>query len=517
MSCIYDFQMTKDKMAITFVMAPHDLSVRSTSPDVQNYENAWLVHTRPLQQVLTADVDGTSYSRTVLKLYSPSRETDYYMSGDDYLSPSRLSDESVIDGGREISAYQYIGSYLKGNSNIYHVYAYKRIYRDEDRCLTREALGPIKVFPVLNGVFSPNNQIYGNLVQNPIDQTRLSVVGADVCFSFNETNGVLTFAAQTVFKPGLSSETDASSVELSANADGPAINDPLNPDMNSHDVFNTNVTLFYKQVLAKKLIDVRSGDRELTFNTNADMSYFPVYPGVDGRAELWRKPEYSYYNVELLGTARDINDQIQSVNPNPNPYLDYDSIMSGFANARVYEDYAGFVDSSLKIVDNRLIGLNSDVLNQSFAEQYVTVSDRKDEFYWTVRLDRLYGGDVAVDKMGKIKALAFNKKCNGKNPYLFADLSSFEGEFKDLQYDMPGDADESNEYSLLSAPDYDFSFSNRVITTSTHDGERTVGVNDSNHIRNVGRMQAKFERFTDEDSGEPAARVVFRLAIEDPS
>ena len=61
--------------------------------------------------------------------------------------------------------------------------------------------------------------------------------------------------------------------------------------MNSHDIFDTNVTFFRKQVVSHGLRDVRSsGNSKYEFNTNADMSYFPVYPGFAGAKKLYMRP-----------------------------------------------------------------------------------------------------------------------------------------------------------------------------------------------------------------------------------
>ena len=42
--------------------------------------------------------------------------------------------------------------------------------------------------------------------------------------------------------------------------------------------------------------------------------------------------------------------------------MDRDAILSNFANARVYQDFKGYIDETFKTVDNKLIGANSDVL-----------------------------------------------------------------------------------------------------------------------------------------------------------
>ena len=93
-----------------------------------------------------------------------------------------------------------------------------------------------------------------------------------------------------------------------SNADGPVIDDNTDNDMNSHDVFDTNITIFRKQIVSRRLKNIRKhGSSRYTFNTNADMSYFPVYPGFAGAKKLYERPQYQHYNIELLGTAKDIS------------------------------------------------------------------------------------------------------------------------------------------------------------------------------------------------------------------
>lgn len=72
--------------------------------------------------------------------------------------------------------------------------------------------------------------------------------------------------------------------------------------------------------------------------------------------------------------AKDISQQISYVNPQPDPYLDADTILSNFANARVYQDYTGYIDETFKTIDNKLIGVNSDVLSRGWIAK--TVKDQ---------------------------------------------------------------------------------------------------------------------------------------------
>ena len=62
----------------------------------------------------------------------------------------------------------------------------------------------------------------------------------------------------------------------------------------------------------------------------------------------------------------------------------------------------------------------------------------------------------------KLKVLLFNKKCLGKNPYMFSDISALpSGDWVDLYYDT--EERDIGKYSVISASDYVFGYSNRVI------------------------------------------------------
>jgi len=263
--------------------------------------------------------------------------------------------------------------------------------------------------------------------------------------------------------------------------------------MNSHDIFDTNVTLFRKRVISRRLYDIRNiRDKSHTFNINADMSYFPVYPGTAGIKKLYGNlGGYEYYGVELLGMAKDITPQISFVNPNPDPYFDTENILSAFANARVYQDYAGYMDDTLKLIDNRLIGANSDVLVKQWkseinSEQAVVVSDRY--MVWQIGLNHIYGG-FDPDRIKRLKVILFSKKCYGKNPYMFLDLGRLADGWMDLSYDA--DAADMQECEVATAKDYVFGYGNRVVIQSTLDGLGHENVCDSNHIFNVSGLHAR--------------------------
>lgn len=108
----------------------------------------------------------------------------------------------------------------------------------------------------------------------------------------------------------------------------------------------------------------------------------------------------------------------------------------------------------------------------------------EDDMIWRIRIDKLYPCSDAVARVMKMKVLMFSRKCYGKNPYLFADISSLSGRgWVDLNYDAEGDNFEG--YSVISAADYAFGHGNRVLAQSTLDGVETAAVGDSNNIYNV--------------------------------
>ena len=95
-------------------------------------------------------------------------------------------------------------------------------------------------------------------------------------------------------------------------------------------------------------------------NLNADISYIPSYPALSNEAKIYAKwPADEWHNIELLGRSKDIDDAIKLVNPNPNPYLDYEKITEDLAFGRVYEDYNPSEDKTFKVISNPALNPNS--------------------------------------------------------------------------------------------------------------------------------------------------------------
>ena len=85
--------------------------------------------------------------------------------------------------------------------------------------------------------------------------------------------------------------------------------------------------------------------------------------------------------------SKDIDGYIKLVNPNPDPYLDYDKIVEEFAHGRVYEDYKSGEDKTFKSISNPSLNPNSP---NAFG-QWATVSyeDGSDYIEYAINLSKV--------------------------------------------------------------------------------------------------------------------------------
>lgn len=127
---------------------------------------------------------------------------------------------------------------------------------------------------------------------------------------------------------------------------------------------------------------------------------------------------------------------------------------------------------------------------------------------WQIGLDRLYQ-NFDISCAMKLKVLLFSRKCYGKNPYMFADISALANGWVDLNYDPVGD--NFDGYSVISAADYIFGYGNRVLAQSTLDGVETTAVGDSNHIYNIKSVQARLVVY----EADGAMTLEIRFCIDD--
>lgn len=82
------------------------------------------------------------------------------------------------------------------------------------------------------------------------------------------------------------------------NSNGYAKDDPIHDEMNSHDVFDSDIYVTNYSIRYKTLYPISNK----VFNTNSDMSYLPAYPSK--LVNIPKLPDISknkYHSVELLG------------------------------------------------------------------------------------------------------------------------------------------------------------------------------------------------------------------------
>lgn len=188
-------------------------------------------------------------------------------------------------------------------------------------------------------------------------------------------------------------------------------------------------------------------------------------------------------------------DLIYSTNPSPNPYINQNDISANFAHLRAFEDYHSYVDDTYRIVNNELIGNNSYIMNQpSTAEQTVEVSPNGDALVWRLSLNNIFGESFNMQNVRNLKVLVFNKKCKGKNPYLFDGINGLSGDWHSLEYNSQ--LSDTEEYDIISAADYVVDFDNRIAIASTYNPLSCTG--DSNYIYNIKDIKAKFQTYNND-------------------
>ena len=161
------------------------------------------------------------------------------------------------------------------------------------------------------------------------------------------------------------------------------------------------------------------------YNINADISYIPSYPGISGEIDIYNKysSPYNYYNVELLGMSKDIDYYINLVNPNPDPFFDYDAIVRDTIFGRVWEDYDKTEeDKTILQIYNPSLNKNMPSDDGSLKPPYSLYENEilgSFDLRWNLsNLKRYSKHDLEV-----MEILLFNVGSLGKNPYFVGKLS----------------------------------------------------------------------------------------------
>lgn len=158
-------------------------------------------------------------------------------SGFGYAEKTRLTSIPVIS----VDNYAYLGSYYSSSNETDFVYAMKRYFNDE----TVKLLDDIKILRIVNG--NIDTEITGKGFYDEND-----LAADDICFA-NLQNGKLAFAVLTQQLSSDSSYRETNSaVNVVKNSQGHAYGDPRFGEMNSHDVFDSDVKLITARIHANR-------------------------------------------------------------------------------------------------------------------------------------------------------------------------------------------------------------------------------------------------------------------------
>lgn len=250
------------------------------------------------------------------------RTTDYVACGSNMLS----TDNDEIN---------LVGIYQKGINEIWSVYIENPMFNGKDPRLTLWR--------------SVNSQAQAYVNGETIANLEYPSMSSDWCVSYNSKDNMLTFAYIASLDDDKFDSGYTHGVNYQ-NAEGAVIDDPEKTEMNSHDILDGRVVTFDLRLKERHVQADRSG--MYSYNTNADMSYSPLYPGKEHQSDI-SNDKKDIYALELLGESKNIDHDIGLVNTRVNPYFDYNNMYDDGAFGRVYESYLSAEDKTLKVVRNR--------------------------------------------------------------------------------------------------------------------------------------------------------------------
>lgn len=386
----YDFSVSKDLTQISLVARNLTDGVES---GVQTYENPWIIMT-PIEM----SEDGP----VIVKMTHDPDLVDYIESGWGYDRETTLC--SIVE--QPTVSYRYLGPFVNGDDDTAHLYV-----------LNSYALSGNQLSDSIRIITTRDCTIYGT---HDIPCDFSDQVSDQISFGKYADGGKTHIAVSYVGRNNVGTVSSESSldesVELSSNTSGlPTTSPARREDVTSHDIYDGDIRIldFIINESGSEVDESRSGGR---FNTNADMSYIPSYPGYENRINLLSvDPGRNAYSVEFLGKTGDLEGGISRTAISVNPYIDEDEMNANGVFGRVYEDWSHeWARKNRTIMVERCGMMN--VGNQTGSA-----------FRWTIDLDPEKLGNYLSD-LTKVKFMMMNTTNLGKNPYIVADLSSLSAE-----------------------------------------------------------------------------------------
>lgn len=241
-------------------------------------------------------------------------------------------------------------------------------------------------------------------------------------------------------------------------------------------MFTTNLRISKCEIFNGSI--VRSNSESTVNNMNADMSYMPVYPGIEASADVYDMQGDKTLRIELLGRSKNIDDNIRNVNVDVDPYFDFNAISSNYIFGRVYEDVEFDKDRSLKCIKNPLINNNTN-------NEDVRVEDGS--IVWTIRnLSEIPYEQNEIDNM---KFVLYNSETLGKNAYTIGSLSSVRGEWKSVENYMEA----GNDIEIRVENVDGTTTESYINATGTYDGLSSINKIDNNNLENIKDIQVYYD------------------------
>lgn len=450
----YDFEMSNDRRTL-FIVSQIANTEDGTMPSdgfIQNYENPWVIIC-PI-----TNIDGIFIS---LGSGNDIGSTSFMQSGYDISRRSSLFDEEITE---DITDYYALLNIIpKNSSQTIVVYARKDVHKNKTKTLRDD----IKIYTVNEDLVKSDSAMMVSGFMRTLPHSD------QICVAY--AKGVLTVAYLGENKIDESANVVnnriGSSTDISRNTKGSPFGDPRTTEMNSHDVFDSNVVIS-KIDISTNIPKVKHSSEH---NTNADMSFIPVYPGVSGEVKLSSITDDMTIKNEpfqLLGYSKNIDGYIDGVNTETNPYFDYDTMISGLTHGRVYEDFDPSKDNTFRHFTNPPLSERDSL-----------------EFTWEIELSGYEYTDRQIDTLN---VLIYNNKTLGKNPYHMSKIT-------DIPHDEISVENYNSEYDIENRREIvistDRTTEDDVLeATGTFDMEHTYNDTDSNHIDNISNIMLSFDR-----------------------
>ena len=179
-------------------------------------------------------------------------------------------------------------------------------------------------------------------------------------------------------------------------------------DNNYFDIEYTSHDILADQLNIKKYALLESGFNKMLessneYNLNADMSYVPSYPGLDGELTLSNDMKFNQFaNVELLGTSKSIDDCLSCIDISSSQQVDADKytlyklstlILNGIYG-RAYEDFPGeaYTDNTIRFEHNPLLDRSLSSSRKTPTRENYTYADYQNDadsarYIWSIPLD----------------------------------------------------------------------------------------------------------------------------------